>query len=265
MPEVDRDLGPRAQTERARTEVTAERVQLVGREHPAATRLAPCDAFELAHLLERVDAHVRVRSDAEGNRSAADALCGKEAVAEVCLGGRARADDGPRRGEEVELDAFCVGRMYDRGALGQAAGARKQFDRAAAVLGEAVLDLLGLLVGVDVERQLVFACVPSDLLEPVGRARPDGVGGDPDAQPGIPEPLDLLDELGDRLLAEAGETSAGVGDMEEDKLDAHGCGGLGSRQCFDEAEVMELANRRVPGGEHHLPPRPEVTAGRASP
>ena len=232
MPEVDRDLGPCAQTERARTDVTAERVQLVGREHPAATRLAPCDALELAQLLERVDAHVRVRSDAEGNRSAADALCGKEAVAEVCLGGRTRADDCARRGEEVELDAFRVGRMHDRGALGEAAGARQQLDRAAAVLGEAVLDLLRLLVGMDVERQLVLARVPSDLLEPVGGARPDGVGGDPDAQPGIPEPLDLLDEFRNRLLAEAGETSAGVGDMEEDELDPRRRRRLGRRECL---------------------------------
>ena len=191
-----------------------------------------------------------------GIARAADALCGKEAVAEVCLGRRARADDCAGRGEEVELGAVRVGRMHDRRALGEAAGARQQLDRAAAVLGEALLDLLRLLVGMDVERELVLARVPPDLLEPVGGARADGVGGDPDAQPGIPEPLDLLEEFRDRLLAEAGETSARVGDMEEDELDPRGCSGLGCRQCFDEAEVVELADRRVPGGEHLLVAQP---------
>ena len=219
VPEVDRDLRPRVQTERASADVAAERVQLVGREHAPAARLTPRDALELAELLEGVDAHVRVGSDADRDRPFPDALGREEAVAEIRLGGRARADDRSGRGEEVELGTVRVGRVHDRRALGEAPRARQELDRAAAVLGEALLDLLRLLVGVDVEREVVLARVPPDLLEPVGGARADGVGGNSDAQPGIAEPLDLLDELRDGLLAEAGETSARVGDMEEDELD----------------------------------------------
>jgi hypothetical protein len=48
------------------------------------------------------------------------------------------------------------------------------------VLGEALLDLARLLVGVHVERQPFGCCVGSDLLEPFGRAGADGVGGDAD-------------------------------------------------------------------------------------
>ena len=57
--------------------------------------------------------------------------------------------------------------------------------------------------------------VAPDLLEPVGRARANGVGGDADVDPGVAQLLDLFDELADRALAEAGETSARVGDVEE--------------------------------------------------
>ena len=59
--------------------------------------------------------------------------------------------------------------------------AREQLDRPDAVLGEALLDLARLLVGVDVERQPSAPGVAADLLEPVGRAGADGVGGDADA------------------------------------------------------------------------------------
>ena len=66
----------------------------------------------------------------------------------------------------------------------EAARAREQLDRAAAVLREALLDLLRLLVRVDVEREPFGGRVGADLLEPVGGARAHGVGGDADADPG---------------------------------------------------------------------------------
>ena len=83
----------------------------------------------------------------------ADPLGGKEPVAEVGLRRRARADRRARRGEEIELRAVGVRRVDDRRALAEAACAREQLDRAAPVLGEALLDLLRLLVRVNMERE----------------------------------------------------------------------------------------------------------------
>ena len=105
---------------------------------------------------------------------------GQEPVAEIGLGRRARADRRAVGREEVELGAVCVCAVDDRRSLRQAARPSEELDRTAAVLGEALLDLLRLLVGVDVQRQFVLAGVPADLLEPVGRARTHGVGGKPD-------------------------------------------------------------------------------------
>ena len=98
--------------------------------------------------------------------------------------------------------------------------------------------------------------------------------------------LDLAEVGLDGLLAEAGETAARVGDMQEDELDACGFRGLHCRERFRQAEVVELPDRREPRaahlairrfvahphelgrlplglGEHGVAPRPEVTAGSA--
>ena len=57
-------------------------------------------------------------------------------------------------------------------------------------------ELARLLVGVDVQRQLVLGGVAPELLEPVARAGTDGVGGDPDANPVGPQLLDLTEIRG---------------------------------------------------------------------
>jgi len=41
------------------------------------------------------------------------------------------------------------------------------------------------------------------------------VGGDADGDPGVAQHLDLFDELADRALPEAGDTSTCVGDVKE--------------------------------------------------
>ena len=184
--------GHASSAERASAHVAAELVQLIGREDAAASGLPSRDALQLAELLERIDADVRVRADAERYRALSDALGGQKAVAEVGLRRRAGADGRTRRGEEVELGAVRVRRMHDRRSLAQAARAREELDRPAPVLREALLDLLRLLVGVDVERQLLGGAVPADLLEPLGRARADGVGGEPDADACVAKAFDLL-------------------------------------------------------------------------
>ena len=132
-----------------------------------------------------------------------DALGGEEPVAEVGLRRRARADRRPGRGEEVELGTVGMRRVHDRRPLAEAAGAGEELDRPAAVLGEALLDLPRLLVRVDVERELLGSAYAADLLEPVGGARADGVGGDADAKPALPQLLDLVEVRADRLLPEA--------------------------------------------------------------
>ena len=52
------------------------------------------------------------------------------------------------------------------------------------------------------------------------------------------------------MLAEAVEAAARVGDVEEDERDAGGLGCLRGRERLLEAEVVELADRGVAGGEH---------------
>src|SRR5512132_4268808 len=72
--EVDLDLRPRVEAERAGADVTSEPIDLVGREDAATTALAACDALELAELLEGVDPDVRVRANAERDPASAHAL-----------------------------------------------------------------------------------------------------------------------------------------------------------------------------------------------
>ena len=132
----------------------------------------------------------------------------------------------------------------------QAARVAEKLDRPAAVLREALLDLPRLLVGVDVERQLLARRVAADLLEPGARAGAHGVGGDPDRDPGRAERLDLREVGGDGRLAHAVEPAALVRDMEEHDRDPGVVGRLRGSERLGGAEVVELADRRVPGGEH---------------
>src|SRR6266699_1849713 len=67
MCEVDRDLAPRFEPEGCRAFVGAEAEQRVRRDDVAAAGAPPGDAFQLAQLLERVDADVRVGADADAD------------------------------------------------------------------------------------------------------------------------------------------------------------------------------------------------------
>src|SRR5919199_3245661 len=175
MVEVDADVRPALEPERARALVGAVAEQPLRREHVPLPALAARDPLELAELLERVDPHVRVRADTDADPALADPLDGREAVAEVRLGGRADADPRTGFGDEVELAVGRVRRVDDRREGRQAPRAREELDRPDAVLGEALLDLARLLVGVDVERQALPLGIAADLLEPVGGTGADGV------------------------------------------------------------------------------------------
>ena len=101
-----------------------------------------------------------------------------------------------------------------------------------------------------VQRQAFALGVAADLLEPVARAGADGVGGEPDAHACFAQLLELPQVVGGRVLAEAVEPAAAVGGEEQDERDPGLLRGLGGRAGLGQAEVMELAHRRVPGREH---------------
>ena len=87
----------------------------------------------------------------------------------------------------------------------EAAGPREQLDRPAPVLGEALLDLLRLLVGVDVQREARRASgVSADLLQPVRGTRTDGVRCEPDNDPVGAQLLDLARDIPQPIPAGSG-------------------------------------------------------------
>src|SRR4051795_4237549 len=145
MAEIDLDVGPLLEPERAGSLVCTDAEQRLVRDDVTSTALPACDALELPQLLERVDADVRVGADADADASRRHPLDGEEAVAEVRLGGRAHADSRSGLGEQVELPAIGVGRVHDGGPLAQAARPLQQLDRADAVLRETLFDLARLL------------------------------------------------------------------------------------------------------------------------
>ena len=178
--------------------------------------------------------------------------------------------------------------MHHGRPLAEAAAVGEELDRAPAVLGEALLDLARLLVGVDVEHEPLVGGVAAELLQPVPRAGADGVGGDPDREARAPQTLDLGEVGGDGRLAHALEPTARVGDVEADELEPGLRGGGGGREGRLDPEVVELPDGGEAGGahlavgapvelrdgrgrlalrlrEHRLAPRPEVAARCASP
>src|SRR4029077_16514250 len=101
----------------------------------------------------------------------------QEAVAEVRLRRRARTHARARLREQVELMAVGLRRMDDSRIRAEATARVEQLDGAEVVLGEALLDLPRLLVGVDVQRQPVLGRVGPEPLEPVARGGGGGGGG----------------------------------------------------------------------------------------
>ena len=217
---------------------------------PRRPLLPPRDALELAELLERIDADVRVGADAERDAAMADTHDGQEPVSEIRLGGRAGADRGAAVAEQVELGAVGVRRVDDRRPLAEAPRLGEELDRPQSVLGEALLDLARLLVGVDVERRGLRLRVPPDLLEPVARAGAHGVGGDADRDPAVAKRLDLGEVRRDRRLSHPIEPTARIRDVQAGRSDPRLLGRLRRGEGGVEPEVVELADRRVPRRPH---------------
>src|SRR6476646_5055623 len=175
MLEIHVDAGPALEPESRGPFVRAKTEEGRKSDHIAPPLATAGDALQLPQLLERVDAHIRVRADADADPACAELQHRREAVAEVRLRGRADAHPGASVGEEVELARIGMGRVHDRRARAEAARICEQLDRAQAVLGEALLDLAWLLVGVDVQRQPLRGRVATELLEPIAGAGTHGV------------------------------------------------------------------------------------------
>ena len=118
------------------------------------------------------------------------------------------------------------------------------------MLGEALFDLLRLLVGVNVDGKLFALCVARDLPQPVGRARAHRMRSEPDRKARRAEALDLGEVGANRLLAEAGEATTSVRDVKQHKVDPGCRGRLTGRECLGETEIVELAHGRVAGASH---------------
>src|SRR5436853_166300 len=140
-------------------------------------------------------------------------LDGEEAVGEVRLRRRTGAHTCARVAEEVELAPVGLRGVHDGRARTEAAAVGEELDRAHAVLLLAFLDLARLLVRVHVQRQRLLRGVSAELDEPIARARPDRVGGHPDAHAGIAELLELAQVVGDRRLPEALDPAARIRDV----------------------------------------------------
>src|SRR4051794_6289456 len=96
MVEGGRDLRPRLDPECRRPLLGAEAEQRTYRDDVPLAGRPPRGALELPQLLERIDADVRVRADADPDPALAQRRDGDEAVAEVRLGGRADTHARPR-------------------------------------------------------------------------------------------------------------------------------------------------------------------------
>src|SRR5581483_12244165 len=149
--EVHRAVGPAVDPERGRALVGAEREQRVERDDAAAPCRAPRDPVELAELLERVDADVRVGAGADADPAFAEPPDRREAVPEARLRRRAETDARAGLGEQVELRVRRMRGVDDGRARPEATRPGEQLDRREPVLRAALLDLPRLLVRVDVE------------------------------------------------------------------------------------------------------------------
>ena len=175
---------------------------------------------------------------------------GEETVAEVRLRRRAHADAPARRRQEVELGVVRMRSVHDCRPRAETAGLGEKLDRSKPVLGHTLFDLARLLVGVNMEHQLLALRIPADLAQPVRRARAHGVGRDTDARSLGTKLLDLRQVGGRGLLAEPLDAPATVGGQQEHKLDSRSTGGLDRRLRLGEPHIVEFTHGRVAGSAH---------------
>jgi hypothetical protein len=76
MREIHEDVVPLLEAERACTLVGSEAEKRLRRDDVSPARLTSRDSLELAQLLERIDADIRIGADADADAARADALDG---------------------------------------------------------------------------------------------------------------------------------------------------------------------------------------------
>ncbi len=250
------------------------------RQQPVARQpLAPRERLQFTHLLERVDADVRVRADRQRHAGVAVAQGGQEAVTEVGLGGRAGSDDRAAARQACDIAVTDVDGVHDRRSRAQESVRVEQLERRAAVLGLALLELERLLLCVHMPDQIVRLRVLGDACQPGGGNRADRVRRDSDTHPVLArgpgaQVIDPLQERVDVGVAEAPLTGrrlhvrpvtpavAVVGGWQQHDLDARLLRGMRNRDRHRVGlrvrpaiglvmDVVELADGAVTR-PHHL-------------
>jgi len=167
---------------------------------------------------------------------------------EAALDGRKPSPNSPRWSVQTQMrepvsesrSSSCpsgVRRVHDRRARAETAAVCEPLDGPDSVLGEALLDLARLLVGVHVQRQRVLVRIAAELLEPVARARTNGVGGDADSNAGVAQLSSSRDRRQPTLCRNRSMPPRGVRDVEQHDLDACLGGGVRGSVCLLEAQV----------------------------
>ena len=219
MPEVDLDLGPRLEAQRARADLAGPNAYSSSVEktprRPVWRRAIPSSSRSSSNGSIRTFESEPMQSGIP--RVATRSAGRKPSPRSASVVGHAQIVAPWRRGDRARHRSACVActivvrsvrQPVRRGARSAGSRARRGTPRSPSAA----------------RRRGCAAAAPRggvapDLLEPVGRAGAHGVGGDSDGDARRRAALDLLEILAHRVLAEAVEAAARVGDVEEDERD----------------------------------------------
>ncbi len=122
------------------------------RQHIAPSVAEPLTVFEQAQFLGGVDENVGVAPDAETAAAFDEARGGKQSIAQVGLGNRAKADNRQTVRQPIGLGIAQVRRVDQAPARIDIGVVQQPFDRATPTPGDAVIDFTQLLGNVNVNR-----------------------------------------------------------------------------------------------------------------
>jgi hypothetical protein len=205
------------ETERAGAQVARRGPQFFRGESEVTKAPAGAKAFaqeEATHLFEGVAQGVPVDAEAKTDSGASHRTQIGQAVTEIALGGRARADEGLGLTEELGFAPGDVDGVHGHEALRQQTVVSQELEGTPLGFGETELDFLRLFGNVHVDRQAASSGPSSDGFELFGRHGPHAVGRDPDAYIGIAavagkKRLDVLQPVLEGRIAESALGSFG--------------------------------------------------------
>ena len=284
MTELDLDAVPGVDPERRRTPHRADGQEILHRHDVAAELLPAGDALELAELLERVDANVRVRADAQRDAALENAgdRRGIRLRGSPPSSGRRRSVRPHRRAGRARASEACVACTIVVRGPRQPHSASSSIGRRPCSATHSSISR-GCSHAWTCRTRLSRRGVGPELPQPVRRAGTDGVGGKADRDARLGEPLDGVEVLGDRALPEPRQPSPAVGGVEEPKRRSRPRAPPRPLRAPLAAHVVELADRGEAGrthlaidvgvqaadplgrqplrlGVHAVAPRPEVAA-----